>query len=1388
MDGFTYASNSYWASSSQLPVLFSNEQLRDITGNPKAKWAFPTIGRDEARGNRVLFDYIDNLVNSFINEDAVINGRKREHYYDRYLGKTMSLDYIKGIDGLFIARQNITWLHKFYKWIGESRLRMENARTKPIFLDRNKKPCAAFDKTNHPILFLPIKNSGEYRIILPALLKNKTTQEFIDKIGVQEPSLRDQIYNIILPQYRLRTPDDTDEHFSLLFKYYCECPNGELKDYIEMINRCSFLNYDTDKQKKAGHDMAASLYFPTVEIKKFLKTKPTAHYVSLKEYERLVGNKNKEKLHQFLKDLGVNSEIAIVTKTVDFESRDDLPNDYSTRLAEWTERVIDGCQEIVSAIVKKKDREKSLLLWNTLVRLVTKYCLGENDSDFDELIIGEYHYHYRVAMTKTFESSDTQMLRTSKWLVNKKGEFVSPKEVNKQALEDIYETKSAGAMHLLKYLGILDFSQEDTKNLTDTQRRKIQFVNQLLSKLGNGLDEDDLENLTDDFAAFLQAKKKKSSKDNSQLPETIREESQVQHDTESKTETLESSYEVSNYSSEIEGQDTTQTVVREVLKKTKEIKTDYLSENKGWQEIPDSFDDISEQEDSDEYLPAAIDYSKLIERAEQKNAQDLSKIIQSQKLQEKICSQKKYSYGWFTALLEMECLSGYSNQYNNREVSISFSKITREENTKRTLVLHYPNRYIPQFMEDLTDVPLVLHFEDAKRQLMIEVINIQSYTLRIKLKSSENIEGINFNKVINATIDAKNPIFLLKELRDKILALNYQESFNMQSNLCKNIEFVFGPPGTGKTTYLAKNVIPPMMRKQGNSKVLVLTPTNKAADVLVKRIMEADKYGEYNNWLIRFGTTGDEFIEESEVYKDKTFDFRKMPKSVTVTTIARFPYDYFMPDKERIYLDEIKWDYIIIDEASMIPLVNLIYPLYKKTPEKFIIAGDPFQIGPITSVNQWKNDNIYTMVQLDSFEKPRTVPHTYKVTSLTTQYRSIPDVGEVFSRFAYGGILTHYRKNESQKPLNTGGKLAVNTLNILKYPVSKYESIYKAKKLQNSPYHVYSALFTYEYICRFSRIIAENNPSVKYRVGIIAPYRAEADILDKLISSETMPNTVDVQVGTIHRFQGDECDIIFAVLNSPPTISSSDEMFLNKLNIINVAISRAKDYLFVIMPDDNTENIENLHLVKKVEEIMKKSSGKCNESLTPVIEKELFGDEKYVENNTFSTSHHNVNVYGIPEKKYEVRLNEDAVDIQIHRNRPEINIHKKRIEETPEVHRKPAEIPPIQQEGRAQTTHKQDSRLGLVPEELRQKAHLINVIGAFSGEYYLVPYSGRLKNYTKKSVRGMSILIMDKGKEKRIPVSMVQEDHIMYIEQLTYLSYQGKFDNVELRQSFFDQK
>jgi hypothetical protein len=294
---------------------------------------------------------------------------------------------------------------------------------------------------------------------------------------------------------------------------------------------------------------------------------------------------------------------------------------------------------------------------------------------------------------------------------------------------------------------------------------------------------------------------------------------------------------------------------------------------------------------------------------------------------------------------------------------------------------------------------------------------------------------------------------------------------------------------------------------------------------------------------------------------------------------------------------------------------------------------------------------------------------------------------------------------------------------------------------------VYSALFTFEYVCYLAHAIAENNPGKYFSIGIIAPYRAEADMIEKLLAFENLPKEIDVQVGTVHGFQGDECDIILAVFNTPPSISKSKDMFLNKKNIINVSISRARDYLFVIMPDDKTEKVNNLTCIKSIEQLIHKTDV-WNEFNSSDLEDLIFDDPKFLEKNTFSTTHQSVNVYGLPEKKYEVRTEDTAVDVQIHKKSHE-----------PEQARKVQEPVAL--------------NIDRIPEKLRRNAIMMTAEGEVNGKCYLVPFSGSLGQYTKKKCQAMFIPQKKNNKEKLLCVYVDVYDRIVFISATTFNIHQN---------------
>lgn len=1363
-EGYVSSKDAYWAAVPQLPQLFSNAQLADIADNKNAHWVFTTLGRDETqRNNKALYSYVDSLVRTNINEDVIISGRS-------YRGVRPYLENIKGITAEFIEAQTFEWLHGFYKWLSETKHRKEISVTKPVFLDQNGNAVAAFDDNDQLILFLPVKDVEGYTVVHPELLRNPETRQFIIDIGIKQPSLKDQIYNIILPRYRKDGGIDTKSDFKLFFRYYCKCSNEEVDEFIDLIKDYEFLRFYEDG--KACRTTAEQLYLPTAELKQYFTSKPATRFVDYDGYIELVGADQDKHLTSFLSKLGVR------TAPITYEISD---AGYYHRECE---RAIDGLQELINAVAESKDRTLSIFLWNRLCAFVDDNQLGSRVLNKAVMSRPDGRYNFRTE----YEPSPTMIaLKTTAWLLTDGGEFVSAENVTREHLSSDYDLESENAASLLDILGIEkacpneDDELEDDRNLTDAQRKKIAWADKLIKY---GIEDDE------DLAEFQEFRcQKEAAKKAAEQGRSDSHTDSTHFGSGDSTDDLghlfddgddcDASDEASSskHLKKRASHKATANVIKDIARRAKDKSTDPVSATM----------EETEDADEDEFMPSVVDYSKKIERAKEKSAAEIDRIAYLEDLNNKavqLTQDGKYTVAWFNTLLEMESINSGATNANSKEISISFARVEREPGTKRTLVLKYPNRYIPQFMEDLADIPLVLHMGDQKKTVAIEVVNIKSYTLRVKMKKGADIEGVDLGSITAATIDAKSPSFLLEELRKQFAELELADNFNMKDNLCENIEFVFGPPGTGKTTHLARNVLIPMMKDNLECKVLVLTPTNKSADVLVKRIMEV--FGtdtSYTDWLVRFGGTADEEIEQNPVFRDKTFDIRTLDKNVTVTTIARFPYDFFMPHGARVFLHGMNWDYIVIDEASMIPIANIIFPLYKKTPHKFIIAGDPFQIEPITSVELWKNENIYTMVELNSFVNPKTRPYQYKVELLTTQYRSVPAIGGIFSNFAYGGILKHYRSADSQRQLNVGNDLGIETLNIIKYPVSKYESIYRAKYLQHSSsYQVYSALFIFEYVCYLSRAISVNNPGSMFKIGIIAPYRAEADMIDKLLASEELPSEVEVQVGTIHGFQGDECDIIFAVFNTPPTISGSKEMFLNKRNIINVSISRARDYLFIVMPDDNTEGISNLRLVKQVENLIR-STDEWNEFLSPDIEDLMFDDPNYLENNAFSTSHQSVNVYGLPERRYEVRAEDNTVDVQIHRDAPEI-ITSSATTQALTVSGDGAES----QRSRPARTNKQPSDSSL-SKELQRSAVVVQVSGACMGRYFLVAYKGKLKGYTTKPAISMFIPQIRSGKEKMIPVSVVEEERIIYVSKENYKMYEKWLttpDRIELRKTTFN--
>ena len=87
------------------------------------------------------------------------------------------------------------------------------------------------------------------------------------------------------------------------------------------------------------------------------------------------------------------------------------------------------------------------------------------------------------------------------------------------------------------------------------------------------------------------------------------------------------------------------------------------------------------------------------------------------------------------------------------------------------------------------------------------------------------------------------------------------------------------------------------------------------------------------------------------------------------------------------------------------------------------------------------------------------------------------------------------------------------------------------------------------------------------------------------------------------------------------------------------------EYLGIRDAHPEYENLDS-DIRAKLENIIKKDTYVKKGSHS--IEEVMFGKPTFLEENSFSTGHQFVNVYGVPEMKYEIRREDAAVDIQVH--------------------------------------------------------------------------------------------------------------------------------------------
>ncbi len=642
----------------------------------------------------------------------------------------------------------------------------------------------------------------------------------------------------------------------------------------------------------------------------------------------------------------------------------------------------------------------------------------------------------------------------------------------------------------------------------------------------------------------------------------------------------------------------------------------------------------------------------------------------------------RYSFDWFISYLDYLLTFTRNKSDNSKQKTIRFQSVKRQIVndliSEKYYLLCGSSSYINDSIEEASDFSLSITLNTHKRiEIKVEGAQKQGQDLLIFCPNGMHKDVTkSLDQIFLVEIAFVPQIDLLKELRNAFNNPNNLERWTDINQSLPPVKFIYGPPGTGKTTNLGEKILK-FKVKDPNVKILFLTPTNKAADVLTKKLVIkpeiADDAGdkqlegivEDEDYLsiYRIGKPTDPELEayDSEIYQSSIDERILNTADVIAMTIHRLPYTSVFTEERgnEIMLFKLidHWDYIVFDEASMINLPYVVFAMMaiaKFSPKsKFIIAGDPKQIPPVIDVDDKdleeldiQDENVYSMMNISSFnESEQFLRQQDSIENLTIQYRSVFKIGKLFSQLSYDDLLEHYRENAGDNPKVLPAKLQdllTNNVLFIDVPLNNEDSVFKIRQLFYSSYHVYSAILVSELIKWLDNKLPDDE---LWKIGLIAPYKAQALMMNKLIASYGISDKIKIYADTVHGFQGDECDLVFFVCNpNNYYFTGHPKSLLSKEYIYNVAISRAKDYLIVLHPFSNIPGNSFINAIK--------GSYQSNFGIPAVkrasdIESLLFGSPTFIYDNSYMTGHDTVNVFGQLEKKYFIKANSTAVDIQL---------------------------------------------------------------------------------------------------------------------------------------------
>lgn len=385
---------------------------------------------------------------------------------------------------------------------------------------------------------------------------------------------------------------------------------------------------------------------------------------------------------------------------------------------------------------------------------------------------------------------------------------------------------------------------------------------------------------------------------------------------------------------------------------------------------------------------------------------------------------------------------------------------------------------------------------------------------------------------------------------------------------CRPLPYIiFGPPGTGKTVTLVEAVLQ-VYENIPDSRIIICTPSNSAADLVAQRIIENNLIDVTDmirlNSYQRREETIPEFIKPYCQDKD-SLDFVTQYR-IIISTCSTAGSLY------TIGLCNDFFTHVFIDEAGQLmepESAIAVGFLDSQTDGQVIMAGDPQQLGPvlrssyavtyglqISYLERLMNTALYARNEAEYKQYGGYNP--LLITMLEESYRSHPDILRFPSDMFYFSQIICCFPSDKKCELSDWEELPHKHFPVIFHGIKGEEF-----REENSP-----SWFNPTEVVQVTNYLRKlyDFGLVPDDVGIIAPYKKQVEKIRLLLNAL---NQETCKIGSVEEFQGQERKaIIISTVRSSDQYVNCDILynlgFISNPKRLNVAITRAQELLIVV--------------------------------------------------------------------------------------------------------------------------------------------------------------------------------------------------------------------------------